>query len=123
MEKTEPFVYMLSTVISPPIRSISCLQIDRPSPVPSILLISELSAREKLSKMRSITSFFMPIPVSATETVILHLLSDILSALAVSVTLPSFVYLAAFTRIFKSTCFILLGSPHKTDGSVCSIFT
>ena len=61
----EPLPSSLSTVISPPIIWIIFCVIAMPSPVPCILLVLTSSTLENGSKIRSIYSAGIPIPLSS----------------------------------------------------------
>ena len=63
-QKVEPLPGSLSTPISPPICSTSCLQIASPRPVPPYLRVVEPSACTKAWKSLSCASGGMPMPVS-----------------------------------------------------------
>ena len=65
--KQLPCPSSLSTSMVPPIASTRFLVIAIPRPVPCILLVTELSARVKASKIVSLKSADIPIPLSLTK--------------------------------------------------------
>ena len=65
--KQLPCPSSLSTSMVPPIASTRFLVIAIPSPVPCILLVTELSARVNGSKIVSLKSADIPIPLSLTK--------------------------------------------------------
>ena len=64
--KTEPWFFLLRTVMDPPIRFSRLLVMDSPSPVPTVPALVELSSRSKASYIRRMKSSVIPTPVSAT---------------------------------------------------------
>ncbi|MCH2045879.1 MAG: hypothetical protein MK212_17305, partial [Saprospiraceae bacterium] len=65
--KVEPLPNLLRTDIVPWCSSTICLTIDKPSPVPPVLLWLESSTCLKLLKTRPKFSSAIPIPVSYTS--------------------------------------------------------
>ena len=98
----EPLPYSLSTSTVPFINFNKFLVIDRPSPVPSTVLLRTKSTRSNLLNNLGKSSFLIPIPVSETLKV-KFINKASLFPLTSIVTLPSCVYLTALFKIFKTT--------------------
>ena len=95
-QKVLPFPVWLSTPISPPINSTSCLLMVVPRPVPPYCRVVELSAWVKLEKTWSIFSSGIPIPVSFMKNRIRACSPLLFSGLASMRISPSWVNLTAF---------------------------
>ena len=118
--KVVPTPYSLSTSIVPSISSIREWVIASPSPLPSTVLFLSTSNLLNLSKRESISSGFMPIPVSFTlRTRRIPFSCSI--PLSESVILPSCVYFTALFKIFTITWRILISSPKSLSGIVSSM--
>ena len=96
-------------------------EISRPSPVPSILLFFSLSSLSYALKSFLRSSSLMPIPVSLTENLILHVSLVFSTPTALRVNPPISVYFAALLSRFRSICLILPESPYMRFGSDSSI--
>ena len=66
-QNVEPSPTVLRIPISPPINLVRRLQMERPRPVPPYSRVVEVSTCVNFSKMVSILSAGIPIPVSVTE--------------------------------------------------------
>ena len=112
---TDPSPYLLSTEMTPPIISARRLVMVSPRPVPSIFRLRCRSNRWKPEKRFSISSLWMPIPVSFTASVS-RMPAETASPLTDSVTLPSSVYFTALVSRFMMIWRIRTSSPIRQSG-------
>ena len=114
---------MLSTFSSEFIMCRSCLLIERPSPAPSMLLLRDMSSLSKGTKSLSISSAFIPMPVSSAVIRSLTLLPSLFFSVHFisRVTFPFSVYFTALVRRFVTICFTLSSSPLRPLGIVLSM--
>ena len=117
--KTLPQPGTLSTPISPPSAQTSSREMASPSPVPPCTRVVEVSACVKTSKSPAIASDSIPMPVSATLTVI-RTRSPVRSADARTTTSPSSVNFTALAVRLSSTWANRTGSPQTMSGTVAS---
>ncbi len=115
----EPFPYSLCTTIFPPIISTNFFVIARPNPEPSIDMFFSKSSLPNFSNNLSISSFFIPIPLSSTEMMSLHTSPFMIESTLNSMN-PSFVYLIEFVKRFIHICLILVASPNIYFGISCA---
>ena len=117
----EPFPYVECTTILPPIKSINCLVIASPSPVPSIVVFLSSSSLWNLVNNLFISSVLIPLPESSTLTINLQILL-FLTHLTLKSTYPVSVYLIAFVSKLTIIFFKLAWSPYNVDGISGAIF-
>ena len=121
--KTLPAPGTLSTPTQAPIRSASCLQMARPSPVPPKRRVIDPSAWEKGWKMAGMRPGSMPIPVSRTVKSNSATPGRVSLPVTCRETVPCSVKRTAFARRLFRICPRRQGSPTSRSGVAGSTFT
>src|SRR5215469_9339372 len=111
-ENVAPAPGLDSTEMLPPCISMIRLAIARPSPLPPLVLVAELSAWWNSSKILTCSPSGIPGPVSHTAT-----LNEPLRARALIATSPLSVNLIALPTRLSSTCAMRRSSPHPAGRS------
>ena len=111
-----PIFFLLLHSIVPFCRSTSFLTMERPRPVPPYLRVVLISSCVKSSKIDSILSSSMPMPVSANSITRIISGCSFLIPFTEKCTVPSLVNLTELLTRFIIICFSRYGSPIKTGG-------
>ncbi len=109
--KVLPTLGMLTTLMLPPMRSTSCLQIASPRPVPPKLRVVEASTWLNGLNRRPMRSAGMPMPVSRTATEISSRLSARARDSRLTTISPWLVNLTALPSRLTRTCRTRPASP------------
>ena len=101
--KIDPSLYLLSTLIVPPINSTNLLVMASPKPVPSAVVFLSTSSRSNFVNNLLISSALIPRPLSLT-LMISKQVSCLLMHFTFNSTKPFSVYLMAFDNKLFTTC-------------------